>query len=113
MLVHSADVQLETIVVMQVRRLLGTALPGPIRLAPTPDGADAELVTAQQARLMAVAVRTMGLPIGRGALALGGTCHLCFRHLIRHQICMNSCLKGPLGYGQRFLPFTCSSAPRS
>ena len=56
---------------MQVRRLLCTALPGPIKLAQTHTGGDTELVLAQQARLMAVAVRTMGLPIGRGALALG------------------------------------------
>lgn len=54
-----------------MRRLLGTALPGPIRLTQPLEGGDPELVTAQQARLMAVAVRTMGLPIGRGALALG------------------------------------------
>ncbi|KAK9796665.1 hypothetical protein WJX73_002436 [Symbiochloris irregularis] len=55
----------------EVRRLLCTALPGPIRLAQAHTGGDTELVLAQQARLMAVAVRTMGLPIGRGALALG------------------------------------------
>ena len=56
---------------VQVRQLLGTALPGPIRLNQVHEGGDPELVVAQQARLMAVAVRTMGLPIGRGALALG------------------------------------------
>ena len=55
----------------QVRRLFATASPYPLKLAQ--QAGDVELVSAQQQRLMAVAVRTMALPLGRGALALGGT----------------------------------------
>ena len=58
---------------MQVRRLFATASPYPLKLAQ--QAGDVELVSAQQQRLMAVAVRTMALPLGRGALALGGQLH--------------------------------------
>lgn len=56
---------------VQVRRLFATASPYPLKLGAAQQAGDAELVSAQQSRLMAVAVRTMALPLGRGALALG------------------------------------------
>ena len=56
---------------LQVRKLMATAAPVPLKLAGSQQAGDVELVSAQQQRLMAVAVRTMALPLGRGALALG------------------------------------------
>ncbi|KAK9819157.1 hypothetical protein WJX81_007920 [Elliptochloris bilobata] len=56
---------------VEVRALLGSATPAALRVAAAPEAGDPELAAAQQARLMALATRTMALPLGRGALTLG------------------------------------------
>lgn len=55
----------------QVRRLLTSADPVAIHRDPTLERGDPELGTRQQSRLIRLAVRTMALPLGRGALTLG------------------------------------------
>ncbi|KAK9828929.1 hypothetical protein WJX72_002853 [[Myrmecia] bisecta] len=56
---------------VEMRRLLTSANPVVIRLANAPEVTDPEMVAQQQQRLMGLAVRTMALPVGRGALTLG------------------------------------------
>jgi anaphase-promoting complex subunit 1 len=55
---------------LEVRRLLCSALPVPVRLGEGGEGGDAEQVSATQARLWAQAARTCALPLGRGAYTL-------------------------------------------
>ncbi len=58
---------------MQVRRLLSSAEPTTVRIANAPEVGDPEMQALQQARLLALGMRTMTLPLGRGALTLGHT----------------------------------------
>lgn len=55
----------------QVRRLLASNEPSPLRVAAAPEAGDPEQMQAQQIRLMALGTRTMALPFGRAALTLG------------------------------------------
>ena len=70
---------------MQVRKLLATSSPVPLKLPGSQQAGDVELVSAQQQRLMAVAVRTMALPLGRGAVALGEFTSFRSCHFEHHQ----------------------------
>ena len=56
---------------LQVRRLLSSAEPTTVRIANAPEVGDPEMQALQQARLLALGMRTMTLPLGRGALTLG------------------------------------------
>ena len=56
---------------MQVRRLLSSAEPTTVRIGNAPEVGDPEMQALQQARLLALGMRTMTLPLGRGALTLG------------------------------------------
>ena len=56
---------------MQVRKLMASSAPVPLHVAAAPEAADAEQLQAQQQALLTLGTRTMGLPIGRGALTLG------------------------------------------
>ena len=44
-----------------------------MRIANAPEVGDPEMQALQQARLLALGMRTMTLPLGRGALTLGHT----------------------------------------
>ena len=56
-----------------MRRLLSSAEPTTVRIANAPEVGDPEMQALQQARLLALGMRTMTLPLGRGALTLGHT----------------------------------------
>ena len=56
---------------VQVRRLLSSAEPTTVRIANAPEVGDPEMQALQQACLLALGMRTMTLPLGRGALTLG------------------------------------------
>lgn len=56
---------------LQVRKLLSSAEPTTVRIANAPEVGDPEMQALQQARLLALGMRTMTLPLGRGALTLG------------------------------------------
>ena len=56
---------------LQVRRLLSSAEPTTVRIGNAPEVGDPEMQALQQARLLALGMRTMTLPLGRGALTLG------------------------------------------
>ncbi|KAL0039031.1 hypothetical protein WJX77_005730 [Trebouxia sp. C0004] len=56
---------------LEVRRLLSSAEPTTVRIANAPEVGDPEMQALQQARLLALGMRTMTLPLGRGALTLG------------------------------------------
>lgn len=56
---------------MQVRKLLSSAEPTTVNIANAPEVGDPEMQALQQARLLALGMRTMTLPLGRGALTLG------------------------------------------
>ena len=63
---------------VQVRRLLSSAEPTTVRIGNAPEVGDPEMQALQQARLLALGMRTMTLPLGRGALTLGQSCsHAC------------------------------------
>ena len=55
----------------QLRKLLASSGPVAVRVANGAEAGDPEVVSAQQGRLLAIAVRTMALPYGRGAFTLG------------------------------------------
>ena len=63
----------QAVVILQVRRLLSSAEPTTVRIANAPEVGDPEMQALQQARLLALGMRTMTLPLGRGALTLGYT----------------------------------------
>ncbi|KAL4443950.1 hypothetical protein ABPG75_011687 [Micractinium tetrahymenae] len=56
---------------LEVRRLLRSSAPVPLRMGNVPEPSDAEGTAAQQLKLTALAIRTCALPLGRGALTLG------------------------------------------
>ena len=56
---------------LQVRKLLGSSAAVTVRVGSGAEAGDPEIVMVQQGRLLAVAVRTMALSYGRGALTLG------------------------------------------
>ena len=66
---------------MQVRRLLSSAEPTTVRIGNAPEVGDPEMQALQQARLLALGMRTMTLPLGRGALTLGQTDNLVLTRL--------------------------------
>ncbi len=55
----------------QVYRLLASNGPGMIKTSSGPEVSDMELLANHQLQLVSMAVRTMALPLGRGALTLG------------------------------------------
>lgn len=55
----------------QVEQLLASDAPTPICVGGDQEAGDPELVAAQQARLLALAPRTLARPLGRGALTFG------------------------------------------
>ncbi|PSC69420.1 anaphase-promoting complex subunit 1 isoform X2 isoform B [Micractinium conductrix] len=55
----------------EVRRLLRSSAPTPLRLAGVPEPSDTEGTAAQQLKLTVLAIRSCALPLGRGALTLG------------------------------------------
>ncbi len=67
------QLQSHAVVNVQVRRLLSSAEPTTVRIANAPEVGDPEMQALQQARLLALGMRTMTLPLGRGALTLGHT----------------------------------------
>ena len=54
-----------------MRKLLSSAEPTTVNIANAPEVGDPEMQALQQARLLALGMRTMTLPLGRGALTLG------------------------------------------
>ena len=50
---------------------MASSAPVPLHVAAAPEAADTEQLQAQQQALLTLGTRTMGLPIGRGALTLG------------------------------------------
>eukprot|EP00899_Mesostigma_viride_P028297 jgi/Mesvir1/8652/Mv02596-RA.1 len=56
--------------VLEVRRLLQSSTPIPVKLGSTAEGNDPDIVAQQQARLWLLGARTMALPFGRGAFSL-------------------------------------------
>ena len=56
---------------LQVRRLLCSSAPVTVRVGSGAEAGDPEIVTVQQGRLLALSLRTLALPYGRGALTLG------------------------------------------
>ncbi|KAL3147502.1 hypothetical protein ABBQ38_014558 [Trebouxia sp. C0009 RCD-2024] len=56
---------------LEVRKLLSSAEPTTVNIANAPEVGDPEMQALQQARLLALGMRTMTLPLGRGALTLG------------------------------------------
>lgn len=57
--------------VADLRRLLRTSLPQAVLIKSNQDPGDPELVAAQQAKLWQLSLRTMALPMGRGAFTFG------------------------------------------
>ena len=68
--------------IVQVRRLLSSAEPTTVRVGAAPEVGDPEMQALQQARLLALGMRTMTLPLGRGALTLGNLFLLPFLFVI-------------------------------
>lgn len=66
---------------LQVRRLLSSAEPTTVRIGNAPEVGDPEMQALQQARLLALGMRTMTLPLGRGALTLGAF-SIAFLHML-------------------------------
>ena len=56
----------------QVRRILSSSAAQEVRVGAGAEAAgDPDIIAAQQARLLALSVRTLASPYGRGALTLG------------------------------------------
>ena len=58
-----------------------------MRIANAPEVGDPEMQALQQARLLALGMRTMTLPLGRGALTLGQSHLVCYMY-----VCMCVCV---------------------
>jgi hypothetical protein len=54
----------------QVRRILSSSAAQKVRVGAGAEAGDPDVVAAQQARLLALSVRTLASPYGRGALTL-------------------------------------------
>ena len=59
-----------------------------MRIGNAPEVGDPEMQALQQARLLALGMRTMTLPLGRGALTLGQTDNLVLTRLQDNDVCV-------------------------
>eukprot|EP00775_Hariotina_reticulata_P010096 gene10096-10252_t len=80
----------------EVQRLLGTNMPV-ILMVPDASDSDPDLPAKQQAALLAAAMRTMALPLGRGAFTLGLSQLLPGEHIVVPLLCLSGLVAGPGG----------------